>query len=73
MLAALTQLRERAYAAAGPLAERLAPAVAVVSDVYALVLPYAIKVFHYGFIPLVIALGMRSEPRPKLVDLLTPL
>ena len=26
-----------------------------------------------GFIPLVILLGMRSQPRPRLVDLLTPM
>ena len=26
-----------------------------------------------GFIPLVIFLGMRSQPRPKLIDLLTPM
>ena len=31
------------------------------------------KVFHYAFIPAVILLGMRSEPRPKLIDLLTPM
>ena len=31
------------------------------------------KVFHYAFIPAVVMLGMRSEPRPKLVDLLTPM
>ena len=68
----LTALRERAYERLAPLAEKLAPAVAVASDVYALVLPYAVKVFHYGFIPFVLVLGMRSEPRPKLVDLLTP-
>ena len=37
------------------------------------VLPYATKAFHYGFIPLVIVLGMRSEPRPKLMDLLSPM
>ena len=35
--------------------------------------PYATKAFHYGFIPLVVFLGMRSEPRPKLVDLLSPM
>ena len=34
---------------------------------------YAGKAFHFGFIPLVIVLGMRTEPRPKLVDLLTPM
>jgi import receptor subunit TOM7 len=29
-------------------------------------------VAHYGFIPLVILVGMRSEPRPSLVQLLSP-
>jgi len=35
--------------------------------------PYLTKLFNYGFIPLVILLGMQSEPRPKLIDLLTPM
>ena len=35
--------------------------------------PYLARAFHVGFIPLVIILGMRTEPRPKLVDLLTPM
>ena len=35
--------------------------------------PFAAKVVHYGFIPFVILLGMRSEPRPALLDLLTPM
>ena len=34
---------------------------------------YVGKAFHFGFIPLVIVLGMRTAPRPKLVDLLTPM
>ena len=34
---------------------------------------HAIKLFHYGFIPAVLLLGMRSEPRPKLTDLLSPM
>jgi hypothetical protein len=29
--------------------------------------------FHWGFIPLVIVLGMRSEPRPTLMQVLNPL
>ncbi|KAM0887728.1 hypothetical protein ACQ4PT_028821 [Festuca glaucescens] len=29
-------------------------------------------VVHYGFIPLVILVGMRSEPRPSLAQLLSP-
>ena len=31
------------------------------------------KVYYYGFIPLVIILGMQSTPRPKLIELLTPM
>ncbi|XP_065875089.1 mitochondrial import receptor subunit TOM7-1-like [Euphorbia lathyris] len=27
---------------------------------------------HYGFIPLVIVIGMNSEPKPQLFQLLTP-
>uniref|UniRef100_A0A0E0C4X1 Mitochondrial import receptor subunit TOM7-1 n=1 Tax=Oryza meridionalis TaxID=40149 RepID=A0A0E0C4X1_9ORYZ len=27
---------------------------------------------HYGFIPLIIVVGMRSEPRPSLAQLLSP-
>ena len=56
-----------------PVMERLAPALAVASSVYTLCLPYAVKAFHYGFIPMVVLLGMQSTPKPKLVDLLTPM
>ena len=31
------------------------------------------KVYYYGFIPLVILLGMNSSPRPRLTDLLSPM
>ncbi|CAN1333754.1 Mitochondrial import receptor subunit TOM7-1 [Linum perenne] len=27
---------------------------------------------HYGFIPLIIAIGMNSEPKPQLYQLLSP-
>ncbi|KAF0919786.1 hypothetical protein E2562_031649 [Oryza meyeriana var. granulata] len=27
---------------------------------------------HYGFIPLIIVIGMRSEPRPSIAQLLSP-
>lgn len=30
-------------------------------------------IFHYGFIPLIIILGMRTEPRPTLLQLLSPM
>ncbi len=77
MLAALeeriTLARERLEERLVPVMERLAPALAVASSVYTLCLPYAVKAFHYGFIPMVILLGMQSTPKPKLVDLLTPM
>uniref|UniRef100_A0A0E0C7G6 Uncharacterized protein n=1 Tax=Oryza meridionalis TaxID=40149 RepID=A0A0E0C7G6_9ORYZ len=28
---------------------------------------------HYGFIPLVILIGMNSEPKPRLAQLLSPI
>ena len=46
---------------------------AVVQDLWATAQPYAVKAFHYGFIPFVLLLGMSSNPRPKIVDLLTPM
>ncbi|CAN0842493.1 Mitochondrial import receptor subunit TOM7-1 [Linum grandiflorum] len=30
-------------------------------------------VAHYGFIPLIIVIGMNSEPKPQLLQLLSPL
>ena len=51
----------------------IAHAAHVLSDTLDAATPYATKAFHYGLIPLVIFLGMRSEPRPKLTDLLTPM
>jgi import receptor subunit TOM7 len=30
-------------------------------------------VAHYGFIPLVILIGMNSEPKPRLAQLLSPI
>ncbi len=30
-------------------------------------------IFHYGFIPAIIILGMRTEPRPSLAQLLGPM
>ena len=56
-----------------PVAERVAPLLGYALDAWAVVSPYAVKAFHYGFIPFVLFLGMRSEPRPKLLDLLTPM
>ncbi len=37
-------------------------------------LPYLIRTFHIGFVPLVILVGYRStHPRPSLTDLLSPM
>ena len=58
----LVPLAAQCMSAAGVIKERLQPLV-----------PYLARAFHIGFIPFVIMLGMRSEPRPKLVDLLTPM
>lgn len=44
-----------------------------VGDLVNLVGPTVQRIFHIGFIPLVIILGMQTEPKPKLVDLLTPM
>lgn len=35
--------------------------------------PYAVTAFQWGFMPLIILLGMRSEPRLKFTDLLSPM
>ena len=60
--------RYRLETASMPLVEKLAP----LQELYQAALPYAVKVFHVAFIPLVLFLGMRTEPRPKLVDLFSP-
>ena len=52
---------------------RMSPYTAMAYDLYAMALPYAVKVFHVGFVPLVLFLGMQTSPKPKFTDLLTPL
>jgi len=48
----------------------LARAAAVVDSVS----PTLTKIFHYGLVPLVLLLGVRSaEPRPRLLDLILPM
>ena len=44
-----------------------------VGDIVEYVGPTVQRIFHIGFIPLVIILGMQTEPRPKLTDLFTPM
>ena len=77
MLAALqaraAATRERISTLTEPVAEALAPALVVVLGGWNAVFPYAVKAFHYGWIPLVLLLGMRAHPQPKLIDLLTPM
>ena len=51
----------------------LAGPLAVASVAYDASMPYVVKAFHWGFIPFVILLGMRSDPRPKVIDLLSPM
>ena len=67
----LSETRDRIAALAAP----LQPVVAFATNAYALVFPYLVKAFHYGFIPLVLGLGVfTANPRPKLFwDLLTPM
>ena len=68
-------MRARALERLAPATAILAPAIAMAQDAFAVALPYLTKAFHYGFIPFVLLLGMRSGPaaeRPRLTDLLTP-
>ena len=52
------------------LTSALARAAAVVDSVS----PTLTKIFHYGLVPLVLLLGVRSaEPRPRLLDLILPM
>ena len=69
----LAALRERLTTASGKVAERLAAPLSYITAAYDTILPYAVKTFHYGFIPLVLYLGMRSDPKLKLEDLLLPM
>ena len=62
----LAALRARAEGAVADVAARLSPA-------YESALPIAVKLFHYGWIPFVLLLGMRSERSLKLTDLLSPM
>jgi len=36
-------------------------------------LAYAKPAFHWGFIPLIIVLGMQTDPKPSLAQLLGPM
>ena len=68
--------RTKLLAAAGAALRPVAGVAVIVTERLMVLAPlawYVGKAFHLGFIPLVIVLGMRTEPRPKLVDLLTPM
>ena len=66
-------VRERIAQLCSPLTRHLSGANERLQALTEVLSPYAVKIFHYGFIPLVIVLGMRSEPRPALQDLLSPM
>lgn len=71
-----TTARTRLLTAAGAALGHVASVAVLVKERLMVLEPlawYVGKAFHIGFIPLVIVLGMRSEPRAKLVDLLTPM
>jgi len=52
----------------------LTTALARAAAVVDFVSPTLTKVFHYGLVPLVLLLGVRSaEPRPRLLDLILPM
>jgi hypothetical protein len=67
--AAAEDIRYKIEVLTMPLLERLAP----LQEAYHKVLPYAVKVFHWTFIPTVVLLGMRTEPRPRFADLFSPI
>eukprot|EP00238_Polyblepharides_amylifera_P006953 CAMPEP_0196573982 /NCGR_PEP_ID=MMETSP1081-20130531/3787_1 /TAXON_ID=36882 /ORGANISM="Pyramimonas amylifera, Strain CCMP720" /LENGTH=59 /DNA_ID=CAMNT_0041891863 /DNA_START=125 /DNA_END=304 /DNA_ORIENTATION=+ len=45
----------------------------LVKRVPTIVLQNSKVVFHYGFIPLIIFLGMNTEPKPSIAELLRPM
>lgn len=67
--AALARIRHAAIA----FTSKVGALFAVVQVGLKPVLAIGTNVYYFGFIPLVIFLGMRSNPRPKLIDLLTPM
>jgi hypothetical protein len=72
----MAELRTKLLAGAGAALGTVASVAVVVTERLMVLQPlawYVGKAFHFGFIPLVIVLGMRTEPRPKLIDLLTPM
>ena len=78
MLAALQNeqmqaARRRFVALCGGVFQQVADATSGMRAALEVVQPTLVKIFHYGFVPLVILLGMRTEPRPSIQDLLSPM
>ena len=80
----LLALREKAFAMAASLKEKLAPLEGPLAklqeklyDVYETVLPYGVTAFYYSFIPIVVLIGYRNaktlEPKLRFWDLLSPM
>ena len=61
-----------AAAAADGEATRAATAVRLVKEWTTWTMKTAKVAAHYGFIPLVIVIGMNSEPKPSISQLLSP-
>ena len=68
-----TAAMDRIAQLTAPIAEVVAPVAGGALEVWSVMFPYLVKAFHYGFIPLVLVLGMNTTPKPKLTDLLTPM
>ena len=80
----LMALREKAFAMAASLKEKLAPLEGPLAklqeklyDVYETVLPYGVTAFYYSFIPIVVLIGYRNaktlEPKLRFWNLLSPM
>ena len=72
-MASLERIRNACELAAERAYGYLEGPLSMVMALHERVSPVALKAFHWGFIPFVILLGMRTEPRPKLIDLLSPM
>jgi len=64
--------KDSAAAATDGEATRAATAVRLVKEWTTWTMKTAKVAAHYGFIPLVIVIGMNSEPKPSISQLLSP-
>ena len=64
--------KDSAAAAADGETTRAATAVRLVKEWTTWTMKTAKVAAHYGFIPLVIVIGMNSEPKPSISQLLSP-